>query len=197
MPSSYTASIRLEKQFTGEGVNTWGVRLDNMQDRIDESIAGMVTIALTGAYALTSTNDNTSADEARRSILKFTGTGAFTVTIPSVSKNYRIWNACTGDLIVTTGAGTTVTLQTGDILPVMCDGSNVKTFGYGGVTIKTYADNLAFTANAGNLPAQAGNAGKFVTTNGMVAAWQTINSTDLGDYAARILGVQVALAVAL
>jgi hypothetical protein len=196
MPSSYTSNLRLNLQFTGEAINLWGDILNGgVITLADYAVAGWLTKALTANYALTSANGAT--DEARAAMLKFTGTGAFTVTIPSVSKAYMVWNACTGDLIVTTGAGTTVTLQTGDILPVWCDGSNVKTAGYGGLTTKQYADQLAFTANAGNLPAQLGNAGKFVTTNGTVASWQALSSTDLGDYLTAILGVQVALAVAL
>ena len=40
---------------------------------------------------------------------------------------------------------------------------------------KAYADNLAFSAA---LPSQAGNAGKFVTTNGTVASWATVTAGD-------------------
>lgn len=37
---------------------------------------------------------------------------------------------------------------------------------------KAYVDNTAWTANAGNLPAQSGQNGKFLRTNGTVASWQ-------------------------
>ena len=54
----------------------------------------------------------------------------------------------------------------------------------------------AWTYNAGALPAQAGNAGKFVKTDGVTASWQAVASTDLSDNAA-FLGRAVALAVVL
>lgn len=37
---------------------------------------------------------------------------------------------------------------------------------------KQYVDDTAWTANAGNLPAQSGQNGKFLRTNGTVASWQ-------------------------
>lgn len=59
---------------------------------------------------------------------------------------------------------------------------------------KQYVDQLAMQAA---LPLQTGNAGKFITTDGVNASWHTLVATDLSDYATKILGVQVALAVAL
>lgn len=48
----------------------------------------------------------------------------------------------------------------------------------------------------GSLPVQAGNAGKFVTTNGTVASWAALTSADLTDSAA-FLARAIAFAVAL
>jgi microcystin-dependent protein len=142
MPSSYTASLRLELQAQGENPNTWGQpKLNNLFSRVDFAIAGMVTKALTGDYTLTSSNS--SDDEARAAMLKFTGAGAgpFTVTIPSVPKEYKVWNACTSaSVVITTGAGTTVTIQPTEIAEIICDGSNVKATGYDGRTEKQYLD---------------------------------------------------------
>jgi hypothetical protein len=167
---SYTTRNRLIKQGTGNNSNLWG-DLQSSQDfdLTDFALDGWSTVALTGAYSLTTANGST--DEARSRMLKFTGTGSFTVTIPSVSKWYLIWNACTSDLTITTGAGATVTLGTGDKRVVFTDGSVVYEPGWGGTDPKTYVDTLAWTYNAGALPAQAGNAGKYVTTNGATASW--------------------------
>jgi hypothetical protein len=104
-------------------------------------------------------------------------------------------------------------VQPGEIVRIVCDGANVKRvvateFGgkqitgvadpttAQGVATKAYADALAFTANAGVLPAQAGSAGKFIRTDGTTASWQTVSTADLSDNAA-FLGRAVALAVAL
>ena len=114
-----------------------------------------------------------------------------------MSKSYWIWNALTGTLTVTTGSGSTVAMATGDITQVWCDGTNVKQALLGGSTYKAYADNLAWTYNAGALPAQAGNAGKFVTTNATTASWASIATTDISDYATNIRGLALAFAIAL
>lgn len=195
MPSSWSASLRLELQFTGENINTWGDRLNAVFGHVDYGVAGFLTKALTASpYALTTAN--AGDDEARAAMIKFTGVGTFAVTVPPVSKAYLVWNACTGAVTLTTGAGATVSIDPGDIVHVFCDGSNVKTPGYGGSSIKDYVATTAWSYNAGNLPAQAGNAGKFVKTDGSNASWQSISSSDLSDNAA-FLGRAVALAVAL
>lgn len=215
MPSSYTVSLRFELQFTGENINLWGDKLNTAISKVDASIAGWLTKALTGNYTLSTANG--AADEASMAILQFTGVGPFTVTIPSVSKTYDVWNSCTQPLTVTTGAGDTVTVKPGEVVRVICNGSNVERSqgtDFGGsklttvadptnpqdVATKAYADALAFTANAGILPGQVGSAGQFLTTNGTNALWQQLTSANLSDTAARdaaALGRAVAMAVAL
>jgi len=194
MPSSWSSSLRFELQFTGENINLWGDKLNAALAHADYAVAGWLTKPLTGNVALSTAN--TGDDEARAAMLKFTGAGPFTVTIPSVSKAYLVWNACAGAVTVTTGAGAAVTVDPGDIVQVFCDGANVKTPGYGGSSIKDYVAATAWSYNAGALPAQAGNAGKFVKTDGTNASWAALSSADLSDNSAT-LGRAVALAVAL
>lgn len=197
MPSSYTTSLRFEAQLTGENLNTWGALLSNTLARVDDSIAGYLSIAITGNYSITAANTNASADEARRAHLKFTGTLASnsTITIPSVSKSYWIWNATNRTLTVTTGSGSTYAIEAGDKLPVWCDGTNVNGLSYGSYNLKDYI--AAQTASAGAVPGVVGNAGKFLKTDGATATWQQAATTDLSDYLTAIVGLQVAMAVAL
>lgn len=186
MPATYSTSLRFELQETGTNLNLWGGKLNTAISRVDDSVAGWLTKALTADYTLTTANG--SADEARMAMLKFTGTGAFTVTIPAVSKRYDIWNACTGILTVSNGSAS-VTIQPGEKVAVMTDGganiARIQPTDFGSARItsvgtptantdavtKLYADNLAFTANAGILPGQGGNSGKFLTTDGTTASW--------------------------
>lgn len=198
MASSYSSSLRFELQFTGENINLWGDKLNNgVFSLADYSIAGWLNKTITGDYTLTTANGST--DEARAAMIKFSGSpsAAATITIPSVSKTYFIFNNTSVDLTITTGAGSTVVVATTDKVLVYCDGSNVHTPGYGGSAIKAWVEALAWTYNAGSLPAQTGNAGKYVYTDGTTASWRRIQSTDLEDYSTAILGVQVAMAVAL
>lgn len=199
MPSSYTPRLRLEMQAAGENLNTWGApKLNTVIHRIDYSIAGLASIALTGNHVLTSSN--TADDEARSAILKFTGAGGFTVTIPSVSKVYQVWNACAGGLTLTTGAGATVDVTSGEVALVICDGSNVKavkTTDFAGARLtnlgdptgaqdaatKAYADALAFNDVA--LPGQGpGTAGHYIKSDGSNAGWAAPLVSDIGGYAA-------------
>jgi hypothetical protein len=138
MPSSYTVSARFTLQATGENNNTWGVILNTgVFALVDTNINGLLTKALTTDYTLTTANGAT--DEARNSALSFTGSGAFTVTIPSVPKPYDVSNACTGILTLTTGSGRTVSVRTNETVRIRCDGTNVdrvQPFYFGNVRIQ-------------------------------------------------------------
>jgi hypothetical protein len=198
MPSSWSASLRFELQFTGENINLWGDKLNVVLQHADYAVAGWLTKALTADYALTTAN--AGDDEARAAMIKFTGAGPFAVTIPSVSKAYLAWNACTATLTITTGAGATVTLDPGERCVIMCDGSGVyraqpTNFSGGRITnvgsptsdqdaaTKKYVDDTAFSAAGGTLPGQTGNAGKYITTDGTVASWKQVQTADIGDLA--------------
>ena len=196
MPSSWTTSLRLEQQFTGENINTWGDRLNVALRHADYAVAGWLTKPLTGPVTLATANG--ADDEARAATIKFTGgAGPFLVTLPPVAKTYLIWNACAGPVTLTTGAGAVVIVDPGDIVWAACDGGAVKTPGYGGASIKDWVSSVAWSYNAGALPGQTGNAGKFVRTDGTNASWQPLTSADLIDYASAVKGLAVALAVAL
>ena len=159
-------------------------------------MAGWLTKPLTGNAALTTAN--AQDDEARAAMIKFTGgAGPFTVTVPAVSKTYLVWNACAGPVTLTTGAGGTVTVDPGDIVWTLTDGGAVKTPGYGGASIKDWVSSVAWSYNAGALPAQSGNAGKVVSTDGTNASWQALSTSDLSDYASAVRGLALAFAVAL
>lgn len=197
MPSSYTASARYTLQAAGENLNTWGLILNSgVFQLVDDNINGRTTFTLSGSKTLTTANGAT--DEARRAILDVTGGSGGTITIPSVSKLYMVRNASTGDVVLTTGAGRTATVVAGVIAQVVCDATNVdlavsfknvptpvantdavnKAYSDAQLAAaKTYTDNTAFTANAGILPGQSGNAGKFLTTNGSVASWGSVDLT--------------------
>lgn len=185
MPSTYTDEIPVELQAAGENTNTWGdPKLNNALKRLTKSIAGYLTIALTANLTLSSSNTSTTAADyqANHAALKFTGTGAFTVTIPSRAKLFLIRNACTGDVTITTGSGTTAIVKPGEVAFVVCDGSAVLPLGVDGVSIKAYVDQQAFAALSGDLPGQSGNADKFLGTNGTVAAWRAITNALITDY---------------
>jgi hypothetical protein len=201
MPSSWSASLRFELQFTGENINLWGDKLNAVLTHVDYGVAGWLTKALTGNYSLTTAN--AGDDEARAAMLRFTGAGPFDVTIPSVSKAYDVWNACSALLVIKTGSGSTSVIQPGEVMRVICDGANVKRVvptDFGGHAItgvadptnpqdaatKAYIDAVTFATNAGILPGQPGNAGGALFTNGTTPAWRFIAPSDIGGFAASV-----------
>jgi hypothetical protein len=181
MPSSYTDSLRLEEQFTGENINVWGIKLNGVIEKADYAIAGWLSLPVTANTALTSFNG--IADQASVAMIEFTGAGGYSVTIPSVSKQYTIRSSATAAVIVTTGSGNTVQIDNGDFVQIGCDGTNVYSVGFGGLGLKDYIASVAFTAS-GALPAVAGNAGKYVFTDGTTSYWKSVVLADLSDWPA-------------
>lgn len=186
MPSSPTTRNRLNKQGTGENLNTWGANLNTgALDLIDAALDGLVSFSLSGARTLTSANY--VDDEARRRIIFITGGTGGSVTVPSVEKLYIVRNGSSGNVTVGHVGGSQVTVPAGGITLVICDGANA--FG-GGTDVLTlaaanaYTDATAFTANAGILPGQTSNSGKYLSTNGTNALWQTLAVAAISDYVA-------------
>jgi len=179
MPSSWSPSLRFELQFTGENINLWGDKLNAVLGHADYAVAGWLTKALTADGALATAN--AGDDEARAAMVKFTGAGPFTVTLPSVSKSYLVWNACSSAVTLTTGAGAVVAVDAGDIVQVACDGINVKTPGYGGYPLKDFIAASVLSAT-GSLPAATGNGGKYLYCDGTVWLPRRIQSADIGAF---------------
>lgn len=124
MASTATTRNRLEKQGTGDNNNTWGSVLNSsLIDLVDEALDGRTNFTLSTTKTLSSTNY--ASDESRKRIIDITsGTGG-TVTIPAVEKSYLVRNAASGDVIFTTGSGNTATVKSGNVMPIVSDGTNV------------------------------------------------------------------------
>lgn len=167
MPSSPSSRDRIELQAAGENLNTWGApKLNAAIQRLEEAKDGRFAKVLSGNYALVATNY--AADEARMAFLDFSGVGA-TVTIPGVEKTYLVRNATSGALVITTGSGTTATLQSGTTSVIATDGANVLTVGSNAdnlaatlVAAKAYTD--AASLAAGSLPPAVGLSDEFLAT---------------------------------
>jgi microcystin-dependent protein len=131
MPSTYTGSLRLEKQGIGENSNSWGEKLNQTLSLLDKSIAGHVAVATTGG-AVQLTAANNTEDQARYRILEITGTLASnaTIEVPAASKEYVIWDSTVRGgftLVFRLGAaGDTVTVPavTARAFGISTDGTN-------------------------------------------------------------------------
>jgi hypothetical protein len=102
--------------------------LNDALERIDEAIAGVEAITISGA-STTLTSTNYATDQARKAVLVFTGTltANSTITVPSVQKTYLVVNnttQATYSLTIKTAAGSGYALRPGPQM-VYCDATNV------------------------------------------------------------------------
>jgi microcystin-dependent protein len=127
MPSTYSSSLRLELQATGENANTWGTKTNNNLNLLQQAIAGYVKITLVSASS-TYTLDiaDASASDGRNAFIKLAGTAAsaISVVVPDVAKGYWVKNSATGSpLTFRTSGGTGFTLPSNEWVFVISDGT--------------------------------------------------------------------------
>jgi hypothetical protein len=128
MASTYSTSLRIQLIGTGDQSGVWGTSTNtNLGTLIEQAITGVQTITLSGStYTLTSFNG--IVDQARNSVLSFTGSlsANCTVIAPAANKVYIVKNGTSGNQTVTmsVGAGSTVVVPNGQTYIVYTDGSN-------------------------------------------------------------------------
>lgn len=126
MVDTATTRKRFRKQETGTNNNTWGTKLNEVLDAIDQCIDGYESLALTADYTLVTTN-YTTADEAKYRVIKFTGSaGAVAVTFPSVQGWYIIVNTNSGTVTCKCSGGTGVAVPTNYIALIYGDGTDMR-----------------------------------------------------------------------
>ena len=171
MPSTPSDRLLLELQATGEGLNTWGAKLVTLFQMVEAGICGFASVVVNTTASLTSTNYTDT--DATAMVLMLSGTGG-TLTIPGRERVHIVANFGSGAVTITTGSGNTVDVSVDGIDLVICDGTDVYSLGYDGLTIKDYIDQELLSASAGELPGQPGNAGKYLTTDGANASWADV-----------------------
>jgi hypothetical protein len=118
--ASTFSNLGLNLQATGENSGTWGAITNvNLQD-IDNAIAGVFTLTVTGSTTLaftTNSSSTTFTDEAGRNktIILNGALSATTVTItvPNIEKDYVIINNSGATATISSGGSTTVSIATG------------------------------------------------------------------------------------
>jgi len=195
MPSTFS-NLGLTIQATGENSGTWGELTNVNLQRIDNAIAGVIAVSLTGNTTLafsTNSASTTFSDEAgRNQVILFTGTLAgstATVTLPNIEKQYYIQNNAGASVILTAGSGAaTYTVQSGKDAIVFVDGSDevanaIDNLQLGSLDVLAQGE-VRFQDTAGGqyiglrsagtvsasftltLPSADGSSGQAITTNG-------------------------------
>jgi hypothetical protein len=125
MPSTYSTSLGIELIGNGEQAGTWGTTTNNnLGTLLEQAIAGVEGITLTGDYTLTDFNG--ISDEARNAVLVFNGSlGApCNVVAPSVQKTYIVRNVSGATVTIKTSTGNGVAITNAASAVVFCDATN-------------------------------------------------------------------------
>ena len=193
MANTYSSSLRLIIQQDGTNQGTWGGYTNtNIATLLEQAVAGIGNITVSGSSNYTLTSTNGASDEARNAVLNITGTltAAINVICPTASKTYIVKNGTTGGYAITlkTSAGTGISVPNGSTMLLYCDGANVVE----GVTkvngTATNATNLT-GGLAGSIPYQtsagvtsqlaAGTNGYVLTMSGGLPTWDTFTANAL------------------
>lgn len=130
MADSYTTSLRLIDQTTGENPNTWGDKVDTNMQLIEDALAGYVSVTHDDSATDTLTSSNGATDEARNMTIDIAGTltADRILECPQVEKTYIVRNGTSGGFDVTfqpTG-GSGVLIPNGNTAILYCDGTDIK-----------------------------------------------------------------------
>lgn len=170
MSSSYTPSLTLTQIGNGEQSGTWGTTTNTNWQLIEDAVAGVAQVSVSGTSGATLSVANGSTDQARKAVIVVTGStsGINAIVAPLEPKVYIISNQTTGGFAITIGAssGATVSVPNGVTTLVYCDGTNY----YSGLTGFT-GGNLTISGN--------------ITASGTITA-STINASLYGGAANQI-----------
>ena len=97
MASTYSSTLNLELQASGENSGTWGTITNNNLQKLESAVKGYVSVAIASTTDSLSATDGTTADETSNAIIKLTGTltGSTTMQCEAVENWYIVDNAAT------------------------------------------------------------------------------------------------------
>jgi hypothetical protein len=97
MASTYTSTLNLELQASGENSGTWGTITNNNLTKLESAVKGYVSVAIASTSDSLTATDGTTADETSNAIIKLTGTltGNTTMQCEAVENWYIVDNAAT------------------------------------------------------------------------------------------------------
>ena len=97
MASTYSSTLNLELQASGENSGTWGTITNNNLTKVESAIKGYVSVAIASTTDSLTATDGTTADEQSNEIIKLTGTltGNTTMQCEAVENWYIVDNATT------------------------------------------------------------------------------------------------------
>ena len=132
MASTYSSTLNLELQTTGENSGTWGTITNNNLQKLESAIKGYVSVAIASTTDSLTASDGSTTDEQSNAIIKLTGslTGNTTIQCEAVENWYIVDNATsmgayTLNFKPAGGSGTTDGLIAGSKHLLYTDGSTM------------------------------------------------------------------------
>ena len=162
MASTFSSSLNLELQATGENSGSWGTKTNNNLEKLESAIKGYVSIAVASTSDALVTANGSTPDEHSNAIIKLTGTlsGDTTMQCEAVETWYIVDDATThggNTLGFKPAGGTAVNLVQGakhilysdgsTMFDVLADAGNIKANGTLDVTGNTSLDGGTFVFN--------------------------------------------------
>ncbi len=162
MASTYSSSLNLELQATGENSGSWGTKTNNNLQKLESATKGYVSVAIASTTDSLATSDGSTTDEQSNAIIKLTGTlsGNTTMQCEAVETWYIVDDATThggNTLGFKPAGGTAVNLVQGakhilysdgsTMFDVLADAGNIKANGTLDVTGNTSLDGGTFVFN--------------------------------------------------
>ena len=97
MASTYSSTLNLEIQASGENSGTWGTITNNNLQKLESAIKGYVSVAVASTSDSLTASDGSTTDEQSNAIIKLTGslTGNTTMQCEAVESWYIVDNATT------------------------------------------------------------------------------------------------------
>ena len=98
MASTYSSSLNLELQTTGENSGSWGTKTNNNLQKLESAIKGYVSVAVASTSDSLTASDGGTTDEQSNAIIKLTGTltGNSTIQCEAVESWYIVDRATSG-----------------------------------------------------------------------------------------------------
>ncbi len=132
MASTYSSTLNLELQATGENSGTWGTITNNNIQKLESAIKGYVAVAIASTSDSLDASNGSTTDEQSNAIIKLTGTltGNTTMSCEAVEAWYIVDNAATMGTYTLNfkpsgGSGTTDGLIAGSKHLLYTDGTNM------------------------------------------------------------------------
>jgi len=130
MASTYSSSLNLELQATGENSGAWGTKTNNNLQKLESATKGYVSVAIASTSDSLTATDGSTTDEQSNAIIKLTGTLSNNTTIQceAVETWYIVDNATsmsTYTLGFKPAGGTATNLVAGSKHILYSDGSTM------------------------------------------------------------------------